>query len=382
MESKISFQVSKNELQKHLTKVSKAVRDKATLPIYTMFLFEILGEELKLTGTDTEMQIESTLPILDTSGELSFCVDKSIMDILKTLAEQPLTIDASIIKVSDTLNRVEIDIIHSSGNVVIPGDESVSFTKMKDVTGKSFDIEVSKLKRGLDKTQKFSYGATDKPAINTVYFDIGPDSLTFASTDSFIVSRFVDSSIKITDVGSFLLRLESAVILSSLIDAMTEGEIKIIANPNNVSFEISELRFTSRLTEASFVNYKRLFETSNPISMKTETKLLSNVINRILSVSSKDSCLIRLESGLLQTQLSAKNEMLNKSAVDSINSEGMGEIVIGLHGRRLLAMTSVIDTPTTVISFLAPDKPIIVTPEVQIEGCMHQMLMMAMILPN
>lgn len=382
MESKISFQVSKNELQKHLTKVSKAVRDKATLPIYTMFLFELSGKELKLNGTDTEIQIESTLPILETSGDLSFCVDKSIIDILKTLPEQPLTIEVSVIKVSDTLNRVEVDIIHSSGNVSIPGEESISYTKMQDVAGATFEIELMKLKRGLDKVKKFSYGSTDKPGVNVVYFDIQPESLTFAATDGLIVSRFVDSSININDIENFSLRLESASILSSLVDALTDGVVKVAANPNNVSFEIEEFKLTSRLTEAKFVNYKGIFSNKFPIQLKAETKLLNNVVNRILSISSKESCMIRLESGLLLTHLSTKNELLNKSATDSINCECTGEIIIGLHGKRLLEMIGLIDDPVTIISFSDSSKHILVTPENQIEGCTHEMLIMAMLLPN
>lgn len=379
MEEKITFNVSKDDLLRHLIKVSKSVKDKSTLPVYTYFLFEILGNNLQITGTDTNIQIEASMEVSEPSGDMNFCVDKSIIDILKTLPEQPLEI--GVTKTEEMYDKmkivkVNVNIIHSSGNIVLNGFDCEYFTKMKEVKGKGLNIQASNLKRGLNKTKKFAANDVQKPIVTSVFFDIQKDYLAFAATDNKIVSRFIDHSIKESDADSFILDLNSVNILSALLDGLNDEIVTICANENNVLFDISGLKMTSRLIEGKYLNYNRVFKDSLPIELTAGVKYLSNVINRLLNASDNSS-MIRVETGIMQTHLSAKDLQMNKSADESIDCECNGEMIIGMQGKQMLDMLSVIDG-NVILSFSDPLSPIQLVPEKQEEETSLTLLVMPM----
>ncbi|NDV77874.1 DNA polymerase III subunit beta [Dysgonomonas sp. 511] len=378
MRDNVKFKVSKSELLKQLVRVSRSVRDKASLPIYTYILFEVSESNLRLTGTDTNIQIESALDILGTSKQMSFCADKTIIDILKTLPDQPLEIEATKETLPDAkFIRVDVNIIHSSGNIVLNGEDSEFFTKMKDITGDGFAIKAKNLKNGLDKTRKFALNDIQRPVASSVFFDVSDSSLTFASSNNKIAAKLEDYTVKGVDVESFILDINSANVLSSVLNDFNDEPVKVSANKNNAYFEVSGLKFTSRLVEGQYHNYRRVFQDSLPINLKSDSKYLSNVINRLLKASDKTNETIRLESGLMETHLSSRDIPLNKSAEESIECECNGEITIGLKGGQLIDMLSVIDG-NAVLSFSEPDKPVQLEPETQGEETKLTLLVMPM----
>lgn len=358
----IIFKVSKENILNNLVKVSKALKDKSVLPIYGYILCEVYDNILNMTGTDTRMQIDSSVEILETSGNMSFCVDKSIIDILKTLPDQPLTIEVTKEELPEMKTiKVNVTIIHSSGSVVINGDDSQYFTKMKDVDSDGFDVKAFNLKRGLDKTKKFALNDSMKPVVSSVFFDTQDDSLTFVASDNRVASRFIDYSIKCQNVTPFILDINSANTLSALLTGINDADVTIRICGNNVSFSVNGLKFTSRLVEGKYINYNKVYRENLPIQLRADSKHLFKVINRLINASDRVSSLIRMEAGLMQTQLFTKDIMFGKSADELIECECNGEIVIGMHGKMLQEMLSVIDGGI-VLSFFDSSSPIQLTP--------------------
>lgn len=59
----LTFIVSSSELYEKLQQLNKVVPSKSTLPILGNFLFEIVGNKLKLTATDTANTLITELPL-------------------------------------------------------------------------------------------------------------------------------------------------------------------------------------------------------------------------------------------------------------------------------------------------------------------------------
>jgi len=369
MEEKIIFKASKNDLLNHLIKVSKAVRDKATLPVYTYFLFEVLDGNLNITGTDTEIQIESGLKLNESSGNLSFCVDKSIMVSLKTLSEQPLTLEVTKkTTVSETTNlktiSVSINIIHASGNININGDDSEYYTKMKSIDGNSFEVPVSNFRRGLEKTRKFASEDQLRPVVCSVYCDVKEDRIVFVGANGNSISRFEDFSLK--DITSDPLNIGSEIVnlLIPILNSAIDETLKITSSTNSIQVECGETKITSRLVEGRYVNYNSVFPTNAAISMTVEVKSLSTVLNRLLTVSEKLHNTIIMDIDSLTMNLSAKDDYANKSANESLICTSTGQIKLAVNASKILDSLSVIDD-NAVLSFTDPSRAIVITPEKQ-----------------
>lgn len=381
MEERIIFKVSKDDILTHLTKVSKAIRDKATLPVYTYFLFEVLDNNLQITGTDTEIQIESNLQINESSGNLSFCADKSIILSLKTLSEQPLTFEVTKKTTIEEKTKVKtvsvsINIVHASGNININGYDSEYFAKMKNIDGDSFEMPISNFKRGLEKTRKFSSDDQLRPVVCSVYCDVKEDCIVFVGANGNSISRFEDFNLKGIISGPLNIGNEVVSVLMPILNSADEETLKIISSTNSIQIECGDTKVTSRLVEGKYVNYNSVFPASQTMTMTVEVKPLSVVLNRLLTVSEKLHNTIIMDIDSLTMNLSAKDEFLNKSANESLICTSTGQIKIGINATKMLDVLSVIDEDNAVISFTDPSKAILIRPEKQEENTVHTLLCM------
>lgn len=382
MKEKVIFKVSKNELLHHLQRVSKAVLDKSTLPVYTYILFELgSNKTLRLTGTTTEIQIDTSLEVVEVDNSLTFCVDKSIINILKTLPEQP--VDFEVTRVPDPADSknasVTIALFHSTGNAIIPGMDAIYFEKMKAVTGQSFKMPIESLRRGLSMTKKFAGTDAMKPVQTAVFFDLKEDHIVFVSTNGAYMSRFKDNSVKCPDCKSFIFGLSAVNITSSLIEGISGEEVEIVSSESNVSFSFLEIIVTSRLVEGRYPNYNSVFPSNNQIEMHVDSKYLSSVLNRLLTVANPLVGLIKLESGMIDSTLSTTDEFSTKAAKESIDSGSNIEITIGFSGPQMIDILSVING-NAILAFLAPERPILIKPEKDEEECELTLLSMPLIL--
>ena len=78
--------ISSSELLKGVMAVSKAIPAKSPLPILENFLFDLKGNVLELTASDTELTLRTRIEVESTSEEGRIAVPaKHIMDLLKEL---------------------------------------------------------------------------------------------------------------------------------------------------------------------------------------------------------------------------------------------------------------------------------------------------------
>lgn len=381
MEEKAIFKVSKNELQHQLQKVSKSVLDKSTLPIYTYILFELLeNKKLNLTGSTTEIQIETSMEVIESDNVLTFCVDKSIINILKTLPEQPVTIEVTKTpNPSEETTSVTIVFSHSSGSAIIPGMDATFFEKMKETSGQSFIIPVEKLRRGLNMTRKFAGTDAMKPTQSAVFFDLKEDCITFVATNGVYMSRFKDESVKCPGCEGFIFKLDAVNISSSTLEGLSDVDVKVTSNKTNVNLSAGSLKITSRLVEGRYPNYNSIFPSDNNIEIMIDSKVLTSIINRLLIVANPLVALIKLETGMIDCSLSTSDEFSNKSAKEIVEVSSNMEITIGFSGSQMIDILSVI-YGNAILAFSAPERPILIKPEINDEDCDLTLLSMPLIL--
>lgn len=362
MQEKTIFKVSKNTLLHSLQNVSKVVSDKSTIPVYTTIMFKVEDKKLFLTGSNQEIQIETSLELVEASNPVKFCMDKAVIGILKTLSEQPLTVEVIKTTGEKKVVTINVNIIHASGNIEIQAMDAVDFTKMVEPDGKTFTIPVENLKRGLDKTRKFAQTDPSYPTASAVYIDVLPDKLVFVATNNKVVSVFKDLSLIGIDANSFIFGIAAVNITAPLLNETTEELAVITSRKGSISINIGDITITSRLVEGNYVNYNSVIPTENPVNFTTESKQLSNTVSRLLAASDNVVGLIRIEADSEKVNLSTKDEYFNKSANENISAICDGAITIGAKGSHLEDMLSVIDGNVT-LSFSVPERPIILTPE-------------------
>src|SRR5690606_6214844 len=87
----MNFVVSASALLKHLKSIGEVLNTSNTIPILYWFLFEVAIGELKLTASDIETTISTSLKV-DSSDSGSIALPaKTLLDALSNLPEQPVS---------------------------------------------------------------------------------------------------------------------------------------------------------------------------------------------------------------------------------------------------------------------------------------------------
>ena len=87
----MKFIVSSSTLLKHLQSIGGVINSSNALPILENFLFEIEGNNLKVSASDLETTVSATLTVESKdSGNIAIPA-RLLVDTLKTFSEQPLT---------------------------------------------------------------------------------------------------------------------------------------------------------------------------------------------------------------------------------------------------------------------------------------------------
>ena len=92
----MKFVISSSAFLSFLATTGKVISSKNTLPILDYFLFELKGGELKVTASDLETTVISTIKpeSVESEGVIAAPV-KLMLDSLKEFSEQPLTVEAN-----------------------------------------------------------------------------------------------------------------------------------------------------------------------------------------------------------------------------------------------------------------------------------------------
>ena len=107
----MKFIVSSSQLLKQLQVLGGVINSNNTLPILDNFLFELDTNQLKITASDLETTMSSTIEVeSDSQGSIAVSA-RLLLDTLKTFPDQPLTFkteDNSTIEISSSQGKYDM----------------------------------------------------------------------------------------------------------------------------------------------------------------------------------------------------------------------------------------------------------------------------------
>ena len=196
----MNFIVSSSALLKSLSKISGVIPSRSVLPIIENFLFEIEEGSLRISTTNLEISMQTSLPIESRGGTLKIAVPAKILqDILKQLPDQPITFS-----ISDETFAIEIS--SENGKYKLSGENGLDFPKIPVAENTQAATMPGKvLLRAINKTLFAASTDEDKAALNGIYFNLGENGLTFVATDAHRLVRYRRVDITVNEAASFIV---------------------------------------------------------------------------------------------------------------------------------------------------------------------------------
>jgi len=351
----MKFIVSSTQLLKQLQILGGIINNNNTLPILDNFLFELTGKQLKISASDLETTMSTSIDVeADEEGTVAVNA-RLLLDTLKTFPEQPLTF------VVEDNNTIEIS--SDSGKYALAYANGEEFPKAVELESpSSTTISSDILATAISKTI-FASGNDDlRPVMSGVFFQFSTENLTFVATDAHKLVKYTRNDVTASEVAEFIMPKKPLNLLKNILSG-SDNKVIIEYNESNAKFTFDNSVLICRLIDGKYPNYEAVIPKENPNKLTLDRSLFLNSVRRVSIFSSKTTHQIRLKMAGTELNISAEDLDFSNKADERLqcNYEG-DDMQIGFNSRFLSEMLSNLNSNEVLLEMSLPNRAGILTP--------------------
>ena len=327
---------TKSNLNKAVGIVMKAVPTRTTMNILECILIDATTNEIKFTGNDMELGIETIV-----EGEIiekgKIAIDaKLFSEIVRKLPDNDITLT------TDSNNNALITCEKSKFNIAGKSGDDFSYLPaiIKD---KMITLSQFQLKEVINQTI-FSIAINDNNKMMTgELFEVNEGTLKVVGLDGHrIAIRNIklegrSDDVRVVSPGKTLQEI------SKILNADAESFVNIYFTNNHVLFEFDQTHVVSRLIEGDYFKISQMLSNDYETKVSINKKEFLDSIDRanlLIREGDKKPIIINILNGLLQVNVNSAIGALNEDI--DIDKEGK-DIMIGFNPKFLMDALRVID---------------------------------------
>ncbi|KAB2712815.1 DNA polymerase III subunit beta [Brucella intermedia] len=309
--------IDRSQLAHALATVNRAIESRISIPILANVLLKVDDGQLGLTGTDLDVEITTSLPVLDCQPGSVTVPGKMLADIAKrATSDITLELDGGRLTVASGRSRYKLD--------TLPAEDFPSFSAGKFNT--TLDLDLAALVApcvhciSTDETRYYLAG---------VYLHAVEGRLVAVATDGHRLMRNVGPA------GD----LEYGVILPrKLVGLLPKGAATVELSQNKVRVTSGSTVITSKLIDGTFPDYVRVIPTGNSNILTVDRRALMKAVERVAAVADDKSRAVKFAVG------DVLRLMLADKASDEVSIEFEGQpLEIGFNARYVNDMLGALD---------------------------------------
>ena len=322
---------TKSNLNKAVGIVMKAVPTRTTMNILECILIDATTNEIKFTGNDMELGIET---IVD-KGKIAIDA-KLFSEIVRKLPDNDITLT------TDSNNNALITCEKSKFNIAGKSGDDFSYLPaiIKD---KMITLSQFQLKEVINQTI-FSIAINDNNKMMTgELFEVNEGTLKVVGLDG---HRIAIRNIKLegrSDDVRVVIPGKTLQEISKILNADAESFVNIYFTNNHVLFEFDQTHVVSRLIEGDYFKISQMLSNDYETKVSINKKEFLDSIDRanlLIREGDKKPIIINILNGLLQVNVNSAIGALNEDI--DIDKEGK-DIMIGYNPKFLMDALRVID---------------------------------------
>ncbi len=370
------FTLSSTALSNKLSALSKVINSKNALPILGDFVFDIQGQTLTLTASDSENTMRTTIELTESDGDGRFAIgNHDVLEAVKGFSEQPITFDVNM---EQNLAKIS----YQNGLFSLPIENADEFPIPAPVSenANSITLPNSLLAENINRTIFATAQDELRPVMNGIYFDLTPDCLAVVASDGHKLVRNKVFAIKADQPAAFILPKKPANLLRNLLGK--DGDDVIIRfDDRNAEINYGDGTIQCRLIEGRYPNYNSVIPQNNPNELRIDRMGLLAALRRVQPFANDSSNLIRFHVEGTTLQLDAEDYDFSKTATERVACEYNGKSMsIGFKGSSFIEILSNFDCQEVIIQLADPSRAGLVLPSEQPENQDVLMLMMPMLI--
>ncbi|MBT2815023.1 DNA polymerase III subunit beta [Staphylococcus coagulans] len=362
----MEFSIQRDYFITQLNDTLKAISPRTTLPILTGIKIDAKNEGIVLTGSDSEISIEITIPNQVDGEEIVNVTEpgsvvlpgRFFVDIIKKLPGREVKLS--------TNEQFQTLITSGHSEFNLSGLDPDQYPLLPQVSSEdALQLPVKVLKNVIAQTNFAVSTSETRPVLTGVNWLIQESELICTATDS---HRLAVRKLKLEDeeIGDKNVIIPGKA-LAELNKIMTESEehIDIFFASNQVLFRVGNVNFISRLLEGHYPDTSRLFPENYEIKLALDNSDFYHAIDRAsLLAREGGNNVIKLSAGDEQVELSSTSPEIGtvKEEVTANEVEG-GNLKISFNSKYMMDALKAIDNDEVEVEFFGTMKPFILKPK-------------------
>ncbi|MCS8595497.1 DNA polymerase III subunit beta [Leuconostoc citreum] len=296
----MQFSINRQAFIKALNDVARAISSRTTIPILTNIKIVLSEDELILTGSNSDISIETRIEQSDTTAQLVIKEKGGI-----TL---PATFFANIVKnlpADDLMLAVDglrANITSGASAFTINGQDVRNYPQLPEMDDvQSLSVSAAQLIDIISQTKISASTQESRPILTGIHLALNGNDVKAVTTDSHRLSqRIVTLTGTEAHVSAdVIIPAKSFNELQSLLEGQDRVDIKLSAN--QAVFDLGHTTFYSRLLEGNYPETDRLIPTESTTELTMDAGALLGAINRasLLSHESRNNVVqLTLKAGV------------------------------------------------------------------------------------
>ncbi|WP_042147646.1 DNA polymerase III subunit beta [Paucisalibacillus sp. EB02] len=362
----MKFTIQRDQLIDSVQDVMKAISSRTAIPILTGMKIEASLHGITLTGSDSDISIESYIPAeengmvnVEDIEEGSIVLQaKYFPDIVRKLPEQHVEIVAD--------ENLKVTIRSGKAEFSLNGQDADEYPQLPKLqTDDSFELPTDLLKSLIKQTVFAVSSMETRPILTGVNLSLVDNKLTFTATDSHrLAAREVPIPSSNVQFQSIVVPGKSLNELNKILDD-TEETVEISVTNNQILFRTKHLNFLSRILDGNYPETSRLIPEQSKTVLHVKTKDLISSIDRasLLAREERNNVvkLTTLNDNILEITSNSPEvgHVSEELAVQSIDGE---ELKISFSSKYMLDALKVMEIDEVKIDFTGAMRPFIIRP--------------------
>lgn len=356
----MKFIVASGELQKALQIVSGVISSSQSRPILENFLFELDNEILKITASDGETTLITSVGVKsDDSGKIAVPA-KMFQEVIKSFGDQPLTFS---VKESESGEGGLLEILDEKDNYFVALDNAEDYPELPEFdAAQKVTIASGVLADALSNTLFATSNDSLRPVMTGVLFQFSDKETNFVSTDSHRLVVYKRTDVTSEEPVEFIMPKKPLSIFKNILSSSND-DVLIEFNENMAKFTFGENIWICRLIDGKYPNYTAVIPKENPNVLTINRNLLLSSIRRASIFSNKSTNQVRFKlSGNVLHLHAEDTEFANKADMQIPCNYNGEDINIGFSSKFLTEMLSVLGADDITLKMSQPNRPGIVEP--------------------
>lgn len=359
-----TFSINSTEINNKLVSVGRAIVSRSTIPVLDNFLFQLNQDKLKITGSDSEVFIQTSLQVeTDKFRYAYFMIGASTL--LEALKEVPECI------LNFELNDTHCIIHYPNGLFQLPilDAQSASYpvpVQFKD-DDKTFSVSSSDLLSVSTSLTQFTCQDNSRPIMTGIHTNILEGHVEFVASNMTSLALF-EFTAENQQNGTFTMSQKTAAMLGFIIKKHIPKQnenVTVKYNASHAQFEVNDFIITARLIDGKFPNYKAIFPKSTSSGMVVDKDAMTAAVKRCLVFSNQvGQIVIEVKENSMTIQ--GQDVDLSQSSEEHLDISYSGPTAkMAFKGNMILSILKCMEDSMISFNFNDNTKPFIIYPTEQ-----------------